>query len=230
MLRGYREWDEVRKAREASVEQLDIARLHRKAELPSGLTRTQRLDLVLDFLRETPWAKNRISRRKKKVPQGSYVTLKRRGIEESSVDVLAFILGLSFRGLEMTDEGQLCFQFEAHRTDNCHAPIVIELDTGIEPFGAHRYRSDASTDLDGLEDRATFEFIEERVGEAIIAAWEDRSLQDQQICLLWSDGMVSVTSRTDDTIWINVVDDIQWVIEEAPYAAAIAVVVGSKWR
>lgn len=223
VLRGYRQWDEARKSREASVERLDIERLRRQGEFPSGPKTKDRLDLVLDFLRETPWAKHRVWRRKKRVPQGSYVTLKRRGTGDSCVDVLAFVLGLSFVGLETTPGGKLRLQFKAAPEDNCPSPIVVELDTAVSPFGAHRYRADANAGLTGIEDEAAVEFVAEQVGKSVLAAWEEPTRRGYQLHLLWSDGRTSVISRADDTIWINVVDDLCLVVDEAPFASAIAV-------
>ncbi len=224
VLHGFRKWDKERKAREASVERLDVERLRRRAEFPSGSTSKSRLGLVLDFLRETPWAKHRVWRQKKRVPQGSYVTLKRRGIEDGCADVLAFVLGLSFVGLETTPGEELRFLFEADPEDNCQSPIVVELDTAVSPFGARRYRSDPNAGLTGIEDEATVKFIEEQVGKSVVAAWEESTRRGYLLHLLWSDGRTNTISRADDTIWVNVVDDLRHVVREAPFASAIAVV------
>lgn len=226
VLRGYRQWDQKRKASEDAVEHLDIERLHRNGAFPSGLSAEGRLDLVLQFLRDTPWAKSRIWRRTKRVPQGSFLTLKCRGAGDTCVDVLAFVLSLQFSGLEMTPEGGLRLQFEADPADNCQSAIVVELDTTASSFGAHRFRSDANAGLDGVEDQETIKFVGEQLGKSVVAAWEETNRQGYQLHLLWSDGRISSIRRDDDTIWINVVEDLRHVVNEAPFGSAIAVIGG----
>jgi hypothetical protein len=226
VLHGYQDWDEARKAREDAVEQLDIKRLRRNGAFPSGLTPARQLDAVLVFLRETPWSKTRIWRRTKSVPQGSFITLKRRGTEDSCVDVLASVLGLPFTGLEMTPERQLRLQFAAHEKDNCPSPIVVELDTVSSLFGAHRYRSDVNANTGRIDNHSTVTFVGEQLAKSVVAAWEEKTRKGYQLHLLWSDSRVTIIHRDGDTIWVNVIDDLRHVVESGPFASAIAVVAG----